>query len=81
MFCKVINILRKMLSNNSHSKLLLNMRLQMAIKPDAIPEKEMTFLDQLINYLYMNKEKLNIGLQCEEIDHDDPKQIYARKFI
>jgi hypothetical protein len=72
MFKKIVNIFRKMMSNSNYSKMLLTYRFEEIIKPDAIPKKEMLFIDHIINYLYINKDKLSQGLQTAEIDHDDP---------
>jgi hypothetical protein len=38
---KVINVIKKMLVQSDHVKLLCNMSLENALKPDAIPERDL----------------------------------------
>lgn len=80
MFKKVINIFRKMLSTSNFSKMLINFRFAEAIKPETMPQKEFELVDHLVTYLYQNRSKLVAGLSPEEIDNEDPQQIYFRKY-
>lgn len=51
-FKKVINVLKKMLLTNRHAKLIGNIRLDLALLENAIPQQDLDFLRQLVDYLY-----------------------------
>jgi hypothetical protein len=52
---KVMKIVRKLLNKSKYAKILEEANLEMAVK--MIPPKDMAFLEQIIAYLYKNREK------------------------
>lgn len=71
LFKKVANTLKKMLGTSDWSKLMVNVRFERAVKPDAIPAKEMQFVHHIIDYLYRNKDTYTNVIMQEPIDEDD----------
>lgn len=83
-FKKVINVLKKMLCSNSNAKLISNIRLDQALLPNAIPEQDLDFLLQLVEYLHNQKEKYQLctaGMFTvdDESAEDQQKAIFASK--
>ena len=81
-FKKIINILKKMLTSSDHVRLLSNLRFEHAIKPEAMPEKDLLFIRHIIDYLYTSKEKYQACTadkmySLEEDDEEQMKAVYA----
>ena len=51
-FKKIINVFKKMLNTSDHAKLFTNVIFKNAILPDAIPENDLNFLRNIVDYLY-----------------------------
>jgi len=80
LFKKVVNTLKKMLGTSEWSKLMVNVRFERAVKPDAIPASEMQFVHHIIQYLYANKDKYRAAIMQEVIDEEDQAQQFGRKY-
>lgn len=81
LFKMVINVIRKMLGHCSSSKLLLNQRFSVAVKPESIPPLELSFVQSTVDYLYAHKAKYSEALSLGLLDADeDPRAEYARKY-
>ena len=46
-----------MLNTSDHAKLFTNVIFKNAISPEAIPEKDLSFLRSIVDYLYSLKDK------------------------
>lgn len=81
-FKKVVNIVKKMLTTSDHVRLLSNMRFENAIRPEAMPEKDLQFIRHIIDFLYASKEKYHACTadkmySLEDDDEDQMKAVYA----
>mmetsp|Transcript_1199 Transcript_1199/g.2192 ORF Transcript_1199/g.2192 Transcript_1199/m.2192 type:complete len:282 (+) Transcript_1199:199-1044(+) len=77
---KVIKVLIKILSTNQHVKALSNYRFEQATHPDFLPPQDLAFLNQLVDYLYSQREKYSEATRLN-FSHDDEDEVNADKAV
>lgn len=59
-----------MLNTSDHAKIFSNVVFKNAILPDAIPEKDLSFLRNIVDYLYSQKEKYSEQIKYYSAEDD-----------
>ena len=85
-FKRVCKILNKILSTSDHAKLICNQKLANALQVGSMPERDLQFLHNLIEFMYQQKMRYEVATRhnFKSFDEDNmdnqSKGMFANSF-